>query len=75
MRRFFAVLKVDEPNRDSTSTVLAPLQGSPFLLVHHSHEKKGGRVAVGEKNLTLATLDTLAKTLETTISRLLQGIA
>jgi transcriptional regulator with XRE-family HTH domain len=39
------------------------------------HRSYMGAVERGEKNLTLATLHILAKTLDTTISSLLRGIA
>ena len=39
------------------------------------HRSYMGAVERGEKNLTLATLPILAKTLDTTISSLLRGIA
>jgi transcriptional regulator with XRE-family HTH domain len=38
------------------------------------HRSYMGAIERGEKNLTLATLQTLAKTLGTTISALLRGI-
>ena len=46
-----------------------------FAAVSGLHRTYIGAVERGEKNLTIATMLTLAKTLDTTIARLFQGIA
>jgi len=46
-----------------------------FAAVSGLHRIYIGAVECGEKNLTLATMHTLAKTLDTTVARLFQGIA
>ena len=46
-----------------------------FAGVSGLHRTYIGAVERGEKNLTISTLHTLAKTLDTTIDRLFRGIA
>jgi len=46
-----------------------------FAAVSGLHRTYIGAVERGEKNLTIATMHTLAKTLDTTVARLFQGIA
>jgi transcriptional regulator with XRE-family HTH domain len=46
-----------------------------FAAVSGVHRTYIGAVERGEKNLTISTLHTLAKTLETSIAQLFRGIA
>jgi transcriptional regulator with XRE-family HTH domain len=46
-----------------------------FAAVSGVHRTYIGAVERGEKNLTLSTMHTLAKTLDTSIAQLLRGIA
>jgi len=46
-----------------------------FAAVSGLHRTYIGAVERGEKNLTISTLHTLAKTLDTSISQLFRGIA
>ncbi|HWW16053.1 MAG TPA: helix-turn-helix transcriptional regulator [Candidatus Dormibacteraeota bacterium] len=46
-----------------------------FAAISGLHRTYIGAVERGEKNLTISTLHTLAKTLDTTIAQLFRGIA
>jgi transcriptional regulator with XRE-family HTH domain len=66
-RRLGARIRKRRKDRDLSQEAFADMCG-----LHRSYM---GAVERGEKNLTLATLRTIAQTLGTTISTLLRGIA
>ena len=51
------------------------LSQEEFAAISGFHRTYIGAVERGEKNLTLSTMHTLAKTLDTTVAQLFRGIA
>ena len=65
--------------RDTRNVLQAPytqgLVTEEFAAISGLHRTYIGAVERGEKNLTISTLHTLAKTLDTSIAQLFRGIA